>query len=392
MSVMYKTSEATLSRRRKVLFSLIIFSLTVLIMVAVTELGFRYVENPRKLPLFKENPNGTNSHRLRPNLRIITQVNDETISIETNSHGMHWREVDKNNSQDKVRVAFVGDSFTFGFWAKDFQSTFVGIFEQSLPRTYESLNFGVGGYGFTDIELLLKEEVTQFHPKYVILASYNGNDFKDTYFGLKRFNISDGTARVDSRIVEQKVPSEHRQGPVRAFLRKHSAAYRALSRLKKSLLDTHDSKILTQNSPVFIDKLVPSKRFTSRSFWSRTPYPPVAEKAREISLQTLKRIKDFLHTRNVTLLIVSIPYRAQVFVEKMSGKGYNIELPQKYIETCARSNAVPYLDLLPYLREHVRVTGKNIFVPGDIHLNTHGHKVVGETIADWFKEIVGKEN
>ena len=108
-------------------------------------------------------------------------------------------------------------------------------------------------------------------------------------------------------------------------------------------------------------------------------------------MQTVDRIKSFLHNRKGTLLIVSIPYREQVYVKKESGNGYNIVLPQKYMEAYAESNDVPYLDLLPYLRRYVRNTGKDIYVADDVHFNNDGHKIVGEIISNWFKEILDSE-
>ena len=100
------------------------------------------------LPLLHENPAGTGSYRLRPNLDLETRVGSSPIRIKTNSHGMHWRETALSATPGRQRVVFLGDSFTFGCWATHSSRSFVGVFESKLPsHGFEALNFGVGGYG-----------------------------------------------------------------------------------------------------------------------------------------------------------------------------------------------------------------------------------------------------
>ena len=372
LTTMEKLEKDSLSVRKKIAFYAVIFSTLAIVFFAATKYTMEYLEKPKELKLFRENPHGTGSFRLKPNLHANTNVNNTKIQIRTNSHGMHWRDVDMNNAQKRVRIAFVGDSFTFGCWAESFQSSFVGVFEKNLPNTtYEVLNFGVGGYGLSDIELLLKEEVSHFHPDYVILAFFNGNDFRDTYLGINKYNIVEGTARWNSNVIREKLPREYRPD---------STAYEA-----------RNSKVTAESTSVFADELKINRKFTSYTFWSQTPYPSVADSARTVSLKILDKIDTFVRSRDMTLLIVAIPYREQVYVKKVTGEDYNVELPQRHVEDYAAENGVPYLDLLPFLREYVHDNPEEIFISGDPHLNTHGHRVVGDIIGNWFKEVLRTE-
>ncbi|MCJ7827590.1 hypothetical protein MUP65_00380, partial [Patescibacteria group bacterium] len=96
------------------------------------------------------------------NLDISTKFRKRKIIIKTNSYGMHWREVSLTKSLEKKRIAFVGDSFTFGLWADRVENSFVGVFDSLLSsESFEVLNFGVNGYGLDDEELLIKEEFTK---------------------------------------------------------------------------------------------------------------------------------------------------------------------------------------------------------------------------------------
>ena len=133
------------------------------------------------LKLSIQNPNGTGSYRLKPNLDVVTKVASKDVIIKTNSLGMRWREVSHDNPLEKERIAFIGDSFTFGCWADKVENTFVGGFDSLLnSEKFEVLNFGVGGYGLEDMELQIREEILPFRPNYVILMFFNGNDFRDT--------------------------------------------------------------------------------------------------------------------------------------------------------------------------------------------------------------------
>ena len=154
------------------------------------------------------NPRGIGSYRLKPNLAVATAVGPYQVRIQTNRHGMRWREVSKEKTDARQRVGFLGDSFTFGCWAEDVEHSLVGVFEKSVSlERWEVLNFGVGGYGFADIELQLREEALQFDLSYAILVSFNGNDFRDTYLGIGKDRIIHGTAVLDDDVLEEKVPA-----------------------------------------------------------------------------------------------------------------------------------------------------------------------------------------
>ena len=146
--------------------ALILVSLSVFLTLAFAEAVLRLIDySPGELALFRENPYGTGSYRLRPNLDIVTKFGTKDIRIKTNAYGMRWRDVSLSKRAGTTRVAFVGDSFTFGQWADSIEHTRAGVFDATLaPNGVEVLNFGVPGYGLADIELLIREQVLRFTP------------------------------------------------------------------------------------------------------------------------------------------------------------------------------------------------------------------------------------
>jgi hypothetical protein len=332
------------------------------------------------LRILQPNPHGTGSYRLRPGVRVSVPLGRFTAELRTNRHGMPWRDVDVEPSAGTLRVAFLGDSFTFGCWAPDAESTYVGVFDARLrARGVEALNFGVGGYGPLDEELLLREEVLRFEPRVVVVGLFTGNDFRDAFLGLRKDRIEDGVAVLDEANVRERVPRPFVDGGPRRLRESERIRYErwsdrlALARRVHVLLD------LGRPEP-----LVTSEEFVSYGFWSRTPQPPVALEAIETTWAAFGRMDALLRERGAQLAIVAIPTRQQVYSLDVEGPDFDVRLPQSHLGARAAAAGIPYLDLLPLLRESAREDRRALYLSGDPHLGPHGHRVAGELVADWF--------
>lgn len=360
-----------------------LLGLVVLEVGARIAIGWRKAarEPPERLDLLEPNPHGTGSYRLKPNLDLVTRVGAREVRIRTNSHGMPWREVSLEGD-GRRRIAVLGDSFTFGCWADSWEHAFPAVFESNISRRlWEVMSFGVGGYGLADEELLLREEVVRFGVDYVVIAIFNGNDLRDTWLGLDKERLVGGTAELDPEVVRARVPASElvqdttasnpcTPGPLRRLLGRSAAFQLAapLFRLENQCLE-----------------FAPNRKFTMYSYWSQHPYPPTARAARDLTLETLERIDAFLLERGARLALVTIPTREQVHARRASGPGYDTALPQAWIRVFARERGIPFLDLLPDLREHVLLTNERIYVAGDTHLNDRGHELAGLRMAEWFR-------
>ena len=100
------------------------------------------------------------------------------LEARTNSKG--WRDAERETSRaagTSVRLAAVGDSFTFGVGVDDGER-FSEVIEAQLSGV-EFLNFGMNGFG-TDQELeVLRHEVLDYRPDAVLCVTYLGNDLLD---------------------------------------------------------------------------------------------------------------------------------------------------------------------------------------------------------------------
>lgn len=324
------------------------------------------------------NPHGTGSFRLKPNF----YYKDKEITIQTNSHGMRWREVSINNSAGRKRIAFAGDSFTFGCWVAQTKNTFVGIVDSQLDsKKFEILNFGVAGYGLDDIRLQVEEEMLKFRPAYIVVVFFNGNDFRDTYLGLNKYNIVDGLTEWSQANLDKKIPREfHKKGYIenRGFARLRSL------RLLRGYASKVIGTLLSGKSSDFWYR----DDFMSYTFWSQVNYPEVAIKAKGLSLKTLDDIRRICEFNNIKLIIISLPFREQIYAKKARDKYYDISLPQRYIEKYAANYSIPYLDLLLSLRSYIAGNHEDIYFGEDVHLNDRGHYVVGKLITSFLNSKV----
>ncbi|MBN2369863.1 MAG: SGNH/GDSL hydrolase family protein [Vicinamibacteria bacterium] len=379
---------------KRFVFMLVTILTGVTLALATLEIGSRVYENwldkrPRRpgveLDLLTVNPHGTGSYRLKPNLDLTTRIGAQRVTIRTNCYGMPWHDV-KRAPKRRQRIAFLGDSFTFGCWADSIEKSFVGVFESGVSENrFEVLNFGVPGYGLADVELLLREEVLAFAPDFVFVVVFTGNDFRDTYLGIEKERIVRGTAVLDDAVLDAKVPPRYlandgrmpRRARERRWLRRHlesCAAYRVLG----PFLGYENLRL----------SFAVNSRFVSYTFWSRTPYPPVALNAAEETRQTVMRIERLVNQHGAQLALVALPTREQTYAIRRYGADYDIGLPQAFLATHAAERGIPYLDLLPIFREHVACANKRLYVRWETHLNNSGHALAGHAMIDFFRNCV----
>ncbi len=119
----------------------------------------------------------------------------------TNSAG--WRDRERTRVPDSgiVRIATVGDSFTFGVGADDGER-FTEVMEAELPGV-EVLNFGMNGFG-TDQELeVVRHEALGYAPDVLLCMTYLGNDLLDIVHSVRhrwpkpRYVLEEGDLRLE---------------------------------------------------------------------------------------------------------------------------------------------------------------------------------------------------
>jgi len=362
--------------------------------LALAELVLREVErragHTTRFQVFVDST--TSPCLVKPDLRLSIPLEGREAIVETNSRGLRWREVDTRKESGTRRVAIMGDSFTFGEWARSTEDTFAGVVDSELGGSdLEFINFGVPSDGFAQIRWRLEHEVLAYDPDVLLLMSFNGNDILDTYLGLDKQDCASGELR--SSVLRDKIPSAYRTPFRRAMVTKldrYSALVRSLRRVKGRL--TGDVRFIAPGDVALpLAPFHPADDPLASTFWSKTELPPVGAAARDETVRVLGDIFDVAQARGIAVILVSIPFRGQIYAAQSEGPGYDIALPQEYLAELAHSRDVAYYDLLPDLRQYVTSCAEVLFIQGDPHPNTHGHRVIGELLSRFLAAPLGVE-
>lgn len=139
-----------------------------------------------------------------PELGWVPTPNFNGDGVQTNSQGIRARREFAARATPGVRrIAFVGDSFTWGeqTWHGQIRNeeTFVAILERTLPAV-ETINLGVHGWG-TDQQLLyLRRLGLRLTPDLVVLGffelDYERNGASFYSYAKPRFVLESGTLRL----------------------------------------------------------------------------------------------------------------------------------------------------------------------------------------------------
>jgi hypothetical protein len=109
---------------------------------------------------------------------LLESVRDVTLNgapVSSNSTGQRGvREYARDAKPAGLRVAALGDSFTFGQCVRD-EETFAAQLEQRLAPGGEVLNFAVHGYGHDQQYLRMRRDALPWRPDVVLLGFYNAD-------------------------------------------------------------------------------------------------------------------------------------------------------------------------------------------------------------------------
>ena len=374
---------------------------TLILLLFGLELALRFNQGvppppPVRLGFFQNNPHGTGSYRLLPNYNYTAKVWGRKIVFRTNSQGRPGPEVDMAPTPGKKRIAFMGDSFTFGTFADNYKQTVVGVFADGIGPSFEALNFGVPGYALDDIKLYLQEEVVHYQPDYLFLLFYNGNDFADTFLGLDKWRVDQhGNLEWNPEVVERLIPPENRAPSAASSSRADSGAASLRLALNSILIIKKSTDLLFQLENHLVEKsnfdeFVVSRQFKSPTFWSQKDYPPIARQAVQVALNDLTEINNFCAAQGISLLIVSIPCKEQVHALTPEGADYDIRRPQKFIRDFCAAGAIPYYDLMPVLRDAYHRLHQRVYLNNDPHFTNYGYALAGRTMVKFFQDAAGR--
>lgn len=295
------------------------------------------------------------SFKYKPYCKRFIKTEEYSVWHKTNSLGMRQDTdpfIEKDNK--KIRVAFLGDSFTYGVGVES-NETFAKLLESSFVET---LNFGVIGHGPLEEKEFFEKMVVNFSPDVTIICFFTGNDLDNAQNGLKRFDVDKGFLIHPSKMRFSFLQNVPLYKTIRHFFIKHSNLYICTA-------DLVDCIWPPPNNPVNF-------------------YKAFAE-----TTKAFKKIKRITDACNSKLVIVVIPDSTEVFGSTSKQAKFLNNFPvHKKLKEFAKDNEIAFYDLLEDFRNHP--DPKKLYYTIDCHFNREGHLFVAKKISNFLDKYLDK--
>lgn len=181
-------AESTRSPKRHVARRIGVFAIAIVATFALAEIGLRWLHPVQfRRPLAvgaKTHAWSDLFHRASALPGLAYELSPSKagevkgIHVAVNALGLRGPEVTLAKPNGVTRIAVLGDSLTFGFGVEEPQ-TFTRLLEGLLAErpidaqhTFQTLNFGVGGYSSSDEAIVLAHKAFDFEPDLVVVAYF----------------------------------------------------------------------------------------------------------------------------------------------------------------------------------------------------------------------------
>lgn len=319
---------------------------------------------PQPLSLSYLAPDGLTLHIPGASVRYTRLEFSNEIRID--SLGLRDRELAVPRPGDLFRILVLGDSYVEGKQVR-LEEVFAKRLEAELRRRFparrwEVVNAGVSGYGTAD-ELELFETVgRKLEPQVVIVAFAIANDVQD--------NRASPFVRWRGGTLEEiHAPPPSRAALIAARVKEYGASH---FHLWQFLRDRYHGVVDAGGASA-----PPAGASSGEDDWRLT----------EILLDRLAAAVAGARAR---LLVAAVPARWQIDDEEWArsvgraGRPLERGAASARLASWARARGIPYVDLLPALRD--AAGGGRVYYRIDAHWTARGHAVVA---AEILKALVG---
>jgi hypothetical protein len=384
---------------------------SLLVSIAVLEGLMRWV-SPHPYYPFTNYADEKVGHVARPGFRgrATNMFGEFDTALNINSEGFRDTDHPLVKAPNTIRIAFLGDSFTFAEQVEEPQC-FVRQAETLLNRKFsakgnlprvECMNFGIGGYDIQQYVLCYEAYVRKYHPDLVVVAFYVDNDLLGDAFYL----LEDGFGRPYFRLVNgalEKVPAnpqvlKENFGKKVRRLRVHW--YQSIHLYNKQKLlfwSLRQNRRLKedQQRKLSLNELWKEGGYRNYRYYAVGTNDPVVTEADEVSRLLLKRLEEDVEKDGGTLCGAMLPTFENLWPERwperlkllpgLQGILMDFERPFKQLRAFLPKLASrgDLLDTRPSLREANERAP--IFFRRDSHYNRNGQEAVGQALADWLE-------
>jgi hypothetical protein len=396
---------------RQLLGKIFLVGIGLIVALALCEVGLRLLGIG--YPQFYEYDPGIGA-RLRPGIKgYWLEEGGGYVSI--NSDGLRDREHAIKKPPNTLRIAVLGDSFAEAMQVNRSEA-FWAIMEKKLQscknlqgRHVEVINFGQSGFGTTQELLALRQRAWKYSPDIVLLAFCTGNDITDNSVALNNRDTETFYVLKDGKLVLDNSRTKRAGENWEALKKKYTWKYDfyrwRLDNFRILQLFYHVQKIVgdwwsSKNSGVkpgsVCQGTVEPGMFTAIY---REPTDEKWKEAWKVTEAVLLQMRDEIAQKQAQFFVVVESNDIQVNPDASDRNQLikcpgvkDVFYPDHRLEKFCQDHSIPVLLLAPYFQEYAsqhqvylhgfRTLFRNTLGRG--HWNRDGHRLAGETIAQWL--------
>jgi hypothetical protein len=391
---------------RTLLRNLILSFLSILLVLFVLEGVFRLARREDALKLSMGRVDAKYHHTFEPNsvLHLVSQHPGEfDVRATINNFGFRGPQMSLEKPKGARRIFIVGDSFTFGVGAKDDETIPARLQQTADPsaQKIELINVGRGSTCPLIYYLRLREEIPKFRPDGVVMLL----DFSDLWedWNFEKNILYDRKGEM----IGLNPYYEYGRFQWWNFLRAnsvfasylHNKVVRTVLQIQKLGLRRYLQAIAQGKKAKAVIATVETDTIAhdGRLFLRGSQKKEEIERHFERTARYILMCRDLARQYGAGFALALYPYGIQVGPDQWSegrvswgfekGKTYTDTFSFDLVESFARKNGIPFINLLEPVRAHA---GEKLYFPYDGHFTPAANRVVATALmqSPVFREVL----
>ena len=364
-------------RGKKILINISILIGVTIISLLLAEVGLRLLVSNENTPGYWPKENAVYVPGLKKN--VYTNLNNFTrttaefsYSISTNEYG--FRDFhDFEKPADTSRIVVLGTSSAFGNTVEAHENHLALLeteleVKQELTQDIETINLGLGGIGYDEMQYILTEYGLKYEPDLVLVEVELGTFYSSHLFS-KKDSPSEGKTSLYMWVYQNSKLANHFYWKIKTT----SLGFKIINFLK---LNKHG-----QDSNNF-----------DLNFLQKENFPEI-KNSKLIAYKNLKEIKDILDQRNIPLVMAYIPPYYQTDKQKLQKiileynlleESLDVQAAQDFYIAAAKRLNIPLFEPTEELIDFSKT--EDLSWNYDGHLNKEGNKFYAALLADFIDE------
>jgi lysophospholipase L1-like esterase len=406
--------EPTLSRQKRILFSIVMLGVSLVLTLTLMELLVRlFRPQPTYSALLswlegeRYVPGGFIPFTLAPSYVLRGPSHEfpgAQVTVSTNRWGLRGEEISLEKPRGTKRILVLGDSYTFGLYVNDGEA-YPAVLQSMLRADgyrVEVLNAGYAdGWSPDEHYAWLLRRGLAFEPDIIVYGFFIGNDLDDIdeshWRELDRRGLP---TRIENPDIYVDATGRIRSHVGGANVAATESVYR-VPILRESHLAVYLARVASRYLPMLRRRGVPPgarptnllRTDPANHHWGADPFPfilregagdPWIASREQLFIRLVEGMASVAREKDAKFLLLMIPINFQVeprFLETVVGSS-RFAVARDYFAELAPvldGKAIPHQDLLDAMR---RQPGRYFPADGEVHFNPAGHRFAAAKLRE----------